>query len=70
MLAFYYSGLGHTVENIMGKVSDWRAIAQEPFVLVVPARPAGKWWFILESGASSICETWGRLSGSSWQTFV
>jgi hypothetical protein len=63
-LAFYYSGLGHKVENILQKMPDWRAIAQEPFVLVVPARPAGKWWFIKEGGGSS--GEWLE-SGGGWQ---
>jgi len=43
-IAFYFPGLGHTPASVMAM--DWSSCAPEPFFLVVPKRPAGKWWFI------------------------
>ena len=43
-IAFYFPGLGNTPATVMAM--DWSSSAPEPFFLVVPKRPAGKWWFI------------------------
>ena len=57
-IAFYYCGLGEKVNVILEeRVPLWQSETQMPFVLVVPARPAGKWWFIGDDSH------WGWISG-------
>jgi len=56
-LAVYFHGLGETSEAIDEVAKLCARVALEPFVLVVPSRPARKWWFIDNDS------TWGWLQG-------
>ncbi|CAJ1363663.1 unnamed protein product [Effrenium voratum] len=54
-IAFFFSGLGHEAQDILDM--DWSSVASFPFILVVPNRPAGRWWFIDDD------THWGWLQG-------
>ena len=54
-LAVCFLGLGSRCPDVS---ADVRRVATEPFVLVVPSRPKGLWWFIDD------CTKYGWIQGS------
>ncbi|CAK9075588.1 unnamed protein product [Durusdinium trenchii] len=61
-VAFYFSGLGHEARDILKM--DWGSFASCPFILIVPQRPSGRWWFIDDDAA------WGWVEGEFCQELV
>ncbi|CAK9105367.1 unnamed protein product, partial [Durusdinium trenchii] len=56
------SGLGHEARDILKM--DWGSFASCPFILIVPQRPSGRWWFIDDDAA------WGWVEGEFCQELV
>ena len=45
-VAMFFVGLGSGAHEIVKGLDAWRAIAPEPFVMILPSMPKKHWWFI------------------------